>query len=97
MKKQSKEFPIQIGKLYIITKIGRVKNPFHPNSNYGDLEPYRIGWWNTPPKVGERFELAACGSKPKYHGISTSPVTKIISKNKFETLNSIYEITPYKI
>lgn len=97
MKIQQKELPIQIGKLYIITKLGKVKNPFHPNSDYGDLEPYRIGLYTFPPKVGERFELSAIGPDPKHYGIKTSIVTKIISKNKFETLNSIYQIKPYKI
>ena len=43
MKIQQQELPMQIGKLYTITKLGKVKNPFHPNSDYGDLEPYRIG------------------------------------------------------
>jgi len=87
---------IPTGKLYKITKLGKVTNPFNPNSDYGDSLPYFIGVYTTAPKVGKCFNLLPLGfDNPKYHGIRTSLVTKRLSNNTFETMNSIYKIEPY--
>lgn len=84
------------GKLHKITKIGKNTNPYNPNSDYGDKEPYRLGIFIEPPQIGKRFNLIGLPiNNPKYHGISTSLVTKIIDEHTFETMNSIYKIEPY--
>ena len=84
-------------KQYKITKLGSVENPYHKNSIYGDLEDYYLGYFTKEPKIGERFNLTPIKSfgKPYLGGISTSPVTKIIDDNTFETLNSIYKWEEY--
>lgn len=84
------------GKLYKITKLGKTKNPYNPNSNYGDELPYRVGVYTEPPEVGKCFYLLGLSyNHPKYDGIRTSVVTKILSENTFETMNSIYKYEPY--
>ena len=96
MKLKQKIISIPTGKLYKITKLGKVTNPFNPNSDYGDSLPYFVGVYTTAPEIGKCFNLFAVGfDNPKYHGIRTSLVTKILSKNTFETMNSIYKIEPY--
>lgn len=84
--------------IYKIKKLGKVENPFHPNSFYGDLEDYYLGYFTKKPEIGERFNLIPIRSfgKPYLGGISTSPVTKIIDENTFETLNSVYRYEKYK-
>jgi len=84
--------------IYKIKKLKSVDNPYHKNSDYGDLEDYYLGYYTKEPIIGERFNLLAITSfgKPHFGGISTSPVTKIINKNTFETLNSVYKFTKYK-
>ena len=87
---------IPTGKLYKITKLGKVANPYNPNSNYGDSLPYFVGVYTIAPEIGKCFSLLPLNfDNPKYHGIRTSLVTKILSKNIFETMNSIYKIEPY--
>lgn len=82
---------------YKITKLKAVDNPTHGSFGYGDLEDYYEGYFTKEPIIGERFNLYPITSfgKPHLGGISTSPVTKIIDENTFETLNSVYRI--YKI
>lgn len=84
--------------IYKIKKLKSVDNPYHKDSNYGDLEDYYLGYFTKEPIIGERFNLLPINSfgKPRYGGISTSPVTKIINKNTFETLNSVYKFTKYR-
>lgn len=73
---------------YKITKIGRVENPHHKNSTFGESREFHVGYFTKEPEIGERFNLT--GFDFKNQGISTSPVTEIIDKNTFKTLNSIY-------
>lgn len=73
---------------YKITKIGKVENPVHPWSNFGESKEFHVGWFIKEPEIGERFNLGYINYQNG--GISTSPVTKIINENTFETLNSIY-------
>ena len=79
---------------YKITKLKAVDNPKHGKFGYGDLEDYYEGVFIKEPTIGERFNLLPITSfgKPHLGGISTSPVTKIIDENTFETLNSVYRI-----
>jgi hypothetical protein len=79
---------------YKITKLKAVDNPTHSSFGYGDLEEYYEGIFTKEPIIGERFNLQPITSFGKHHlgGISTSPVTKIIDENTFETLNSVYRI-----
>jgi hypothetical protein len=78
---------------YKIKKLGSVDKPVHGKTGYGDLEDHYEGIFTKPPIVGKRFNLAPVHySKPHLRGISTSPVTKIIDENTFETLNSVYRI-----
>lgn len=75
-----------------IIKIGSVEKPYDPYSDFGDRVPFHLGVWLGPPVVGQRFEAGPYSSKPNERGISSSPVTKIIDENTFETLNSVYKI-----
>ena len=78
---------------YKITKLRAVDNPVHGDYGYGDLEPYYEGYFTKEPIIGERFNLLPIHPARHYlGGISTSPVTKIIDENTFETLNSVYRI-----
>lgn len=78
---------------YRIRKLKAVENPKHGKFGYGDLEPYYEGIFTKAPIIGERFNLLPIHPARHYlGGISTSPVTKIIDKNTFETLNSVYRI-----
>ena len=78
---------------YKITKLRAVDNPVHGSIGYGDLEPYYEGYFTKKPIIGERFNLQPISSVSHHlGGISTSPVTKIIDENTFETLNSVYRI-----
>ena len=78
---------------YKIKKLKAVDNPTHGNFGYGDLEDHYEGYFTKEPIIGERFNLLPIHwSKPHLGGISTSPVTKIIDENTFETLNSVYRI-----
>ena len=81
-------------KKYKITKLRAVDNPVHGSIGYGDLEPHYEGYFTKEPIIGERFNLLPITSfgNPHLGGISTSPVTKIIDENTFETLNSVYRI-----
>lgn len=80
---------------YKITKVGKVEFPYHENSTFGESKPFHVGTFIKEPTIGERFNLYAIDRENK--GISTSPVTKIIDENTFETLNSIYKIEPYEV
>lgn len=79
---------------YRIKKLKAVDNPVHGSIGYGDLEDYYEGYFTKEPIIDERFNLLPITSfgKPYLGGISTSPVTKIIDENTFETLNSVYKI-----
>ena len=79
---------------YKITKLKAVDNPKHNKFGYGDLEDHYEGVFIKEPTIGERFNLYPITSfgNPHLGGISTSPVTKIIDENTFETLNSVYRI-----
>lgn len=79
---------------YRIKKLKAVDNPTHSSIGYGDLEDYYEGIFTKEPIIGKRFNLLPITSfgKPHLGGISTSPVTKIIDENTFETLNSVYRI-----
>lgn len=74
--------------IYKITKLGSVDKPHDPFSDYGDSKEYHTGIFLGEPVIGERFELYPCSDRDS--GISTSPVTKIIDENTFETMNSVY-------
>ena len=74
--------------IYKVTKLGNVENPYHENSTFGESLPFHVGLFIKGPIVGERFNLSYISLREG--GISTSPVTKIIDDNTFETLNSIY-------
>lgn len=76
-------------KIVEVEKIGKVENPVHPNSDYGDSKQYHVGIFTKEPVVGERFTTVYINSQES--GISTSPVTEIIDENTFKTLNSIYK------
>ncbi len=80
---------------YQITKLGSVENP-HSWSTFGESQPFHVGLFINPPKIGERFELSPFSYKKGERGISTSPVTEIIDESTFKTLNSIYKIEPYE-
>jgi len=84
-------------KIYKISKVKSVDNPYHKNSNYGDLQDYYLGYFIKEPVVGEKFNLYPISTygKPYLAGINTSPVNKIIDENTFETLNSIYKYEEY--
>lgn len=73
-----------------VTKLGSVENPHSNNSTFGESKPFHVGRYESDPVVGERF-VAYPIDYVEYRGISTSPVTKIIDSNTFETLNSIYK------
>ena len=78
---------------YRIKKLKAVDNPTHGSFGYGDLEPHYEGYFTKKPTIGERFHLLPIHwSNLHLGGISTSPVTKIIDENTFETLNSVYRI-----
>ena len=78
---------------YRIKKLKAVDNPRHGKFGYGDLEPHYEGYFTKKPIIGERFNLQPINSISHHlGGISTSPVTKIIDENTFETLNSVYRI-----
>ena len=81
-------------KRYRITKLKAVEKPVHGRFGYGDLEDHYKGVFIKEPAIGERFNLLPITSfgKPHLGGISTSPVTKIIDENTFETLISVYRI-----
>ena len=80
-------------KKYKITKLRAIDNPVHGSIGYGDLEPHYEGYFTKKPIIGERFNLQPISSASHHlGGISTSPVTKIIDENTFETLNSVYRI-----
>ena len=80
-------------KRYRITKLKAVDKPVHDKFGYGDLEDYYEGVFIKEPTIGERFNLLPISPARHYlGGISTSPVTKIIDENTFETLNSVYRI-----
>ena len=74
---------------YKIKKLGKVENPTHPHSDFGESKEYHVGYFIKEPIVGERFNLGYINNN--YQGISTSIVTKIIDENTFETLNSVYK------
>lgn len=78
---------------YKVTKIGRVEKPYHDNSTFGESKPFHVGLFVREPIVGQRFNLLTTMG---YMGISTSPVVKIVDKNTFETLNSIYRYEKFK-
>lgn len=80
--------------VYKITKLGSVKNPYHQDSTFGESKPFHVGWFTKEPVVGERFNLTYINHREA--GISTSPVTKIIDHNTFETLNSVYRYEKYE-
>ena len=78
---------------YRIKKLKAVDNPVHGSIGYGDFEPHYEGYFTKKPIIGERFNLQPINSVSHHlGGISTSPVTKIIDENTFETLNSVYRI-----
>lgn len=79
---------------YKIKKLKAVDDPVHGVHGYGDLEDHYEGYFTKKPTINERFNLLPITSfgKPHLKGISTSPVTKIIDENTFETLNSVYRI-----
>ena len=80
-------------KRYRITKLKAVDKPVHGKFGYGDLEDHYEGVFIKEPTIGERFNLQPISSVSHHlGGISTSPVTKIIDENIFETLNSVYRI-----
>lgn len=83
---------------YKIKKLKAVENPTHGSFGYGDLEDFYEGFFTKEPVIGERFNLIPISNwgKPHLGGISTSPVTKIIDENTFETLNSVYQIEKIK-
>ena len=78
--------------IYKITKIGKVENPVHPYSDFGESRDFHVGIFIKMPEEGERFNLGYIDYQNG--GISTSYVTKIIDENTFETLNSIYRYEP---
>ena len=80
-------------KKYKIWKIGRVENPMHPHSDFGESREFHVGWFMNPPEIGERFNLMYINYDER--GISTSPVVRVIDENTFETLNSIYKYEEY--
>jgi hypothetical protein len=82
-------------KLYKITKLGSVENPYHKDSTFRESAPFHVGVFMKEPKIGERFKLSPVSFKHGFRGIDTSPVTKIIDDCTFETLNSIYKYEPY--
>ena len=78
---------------YKIKKLKAVENPVHGSIGYGDFEPHYEGYFTKKPIIGERFNLQPINSVSHHlGGIPTSPVTKIIDENTFETLNSVYRI-----
>ena len=79
--------PVQ-GKLAKITKIGSVDNPYI-ESTFGESKEYHIGLFVGEPELDESFHLI--GVSYTNQGIITTPVTKIIDDNTFETLNSVYK------
>ena len=72
-----------------VKKIGKVINPKNPLSDFGDSKDEHIGLFVKLPEEGEIF--IAQGVNYHEQGIITTPVTKIINNNTFETLNSIYQ------
>ncbi len=80
-------------KIVEVEKIGKVENPVHPESDYGDSKQYHIGIFIKEPVVGERFITGYINLQGR--GINTSPVTEIVDENTFKTLNSIYKWKVY--
>lgn len=78
--------------VYKITKIGKVENPVHPHSDFGESRDFHVGIFIKNPVIGERFNLGYINYQNG--GISTSYVAKIIDDSTFETLNSIYRYEP---
>lgn len=74
-----------------ITKLRSVENPHSKNSTFGESADFHLGMFSDYPYVGERFNLYPFSSNYEERGISTSPVTKILDDNTFETLNSVYK------
>ncbi len=81
-KVKKNKIPVAITKRIKLTKISDDEfNGQHPN---GINEGYtKTGDMLVPPTVGERFWLGR---------FSTSPVVKVISKTKFKTVYSTYQI-----
>lgn len=42
---------------YKIKKLGKVENPTHPHSDFGESKEYHVGYFIKNPIVGERFNL----------------------------------------
>ena len=72
-----------------VKKIGTVLKPSDPFSDFGDSKDEHIGLFVKLPEEGEIF--IAQGISYHEQGITTTPVTKIINNNTFETFNSIYK------
>lgn len=73
-----------------IAKLGPVENPSQI-STFGESQSYHEGYLTDEPEVGKRFILYPVGYEYGQRGINTSPVTKIVDKTTFETLNSVYK------
>ena len=72
-----------------VRKIGKVNNPINLNSNFGESKDEHIGLFVKLPEEGEIF--IAQGVSYHEEGIRTTPVTKVINNNTFQTQNSIYQ------
>jgi hypothetical protein len=81
-----------MNKKYKLTKLSdNVFNGVHPNNiNEGYT---KIGYYENPPKVGERFML---GYKNSLGIFMTSTVTEIVDEEIFKTLNSTYKMKLYE-
>ena len=52
---------------YKIKKLGKVENPTHPHSDFGESKEYHVGYFIKEPIVGERFNLGYINNN--YQGI----------------------------
>jgi len=68
---------------YKITKIGRVENPTHPWSDFGESKEFHVGFFIKEPEIGERFNLAYINYQNQ--GISTSRQIELL-KEEYETI-----------
>lgn len=73
-----------------VTKLLSIENAHDKNSTFGESKPFYVGRYESDPVIGERF-IAWPIDFIEHRGINTSPVTKIIDENTFETLNSVYK------
>jgi hypothetical protein len=79
--------------LVTIEKIENRPDAIYPNNNIKIGEKF-TGSMSHAPKEGRSFSVTY-EKQGQFKAIVTSPVTKVIDKNTFKTLNSVYRIVAH--